>query len=141
MHLQILSVVTGAQLRRIFERRTNFDLRRLLNGSVKFENVMRHSLISDAGAETFMTALLDRLEFDLAMSTSSLRCLKLDPTIRIHAAEALVPTSKMKVSLTCIYDPVQFNNRLLGRPIHYPRGERECNNAGPAQETFNSSIW
>jgi len=30
--LQILSIVTGAQLKRIFERRTNFDLRRLLNG-------------------------------------------------------------------------------------------------------------
>lgn len=33
LHLQILSVVTASQLRRIFERRTNFDLRRLLNGS------------------------------------------------------------------------------------------------------------
>ena len=33
LHLQILSIVTASQLRRIFERRTNFDLRRLLNGS------------------------------------------------------------------------------------------------------------
>jgi vacuolar fusion protein MON1 len=32
LHLQILSIVSAAQLRRIFERRTNFDLRRLLNG-------------------------------------------------------------------------------------------------------------
>lgn len=32
LHLQILSIVTASQLRRIFERRTNFDLRRLLNG-------------------------------------------------------------------------------------------------------------
>lgn len=133
-------MVTGAQLRRIFERRTNFDLRRLLNGNVKFEDVMRHSLILNAGAETFMTALLDRLEFDLAMSTSSLRCLKLDPAIRIRAAEALVPTSKMKVGPTCRYDLVQFNDRLLGRPLHHPRGEGERNNAGPAQETLDSSI-
>lgn len=44
-----------------------------------------------------MTALLARLECDLAMSTSSLRCLKLDPITRKRAAEALVPTSKMKV--------------------------------------------
>jgi hypothetical protein len=33
LHLQILSIVTASQLRRIFERRTNFDLRRLLNGT------------------------------------------------------------------------------------------------------------
>lgn len=35
LHLQILSIVTAAQLRRIFERRTNFDLRRLLNGTFR----------------------------------------------------------------------------------------------------------
>lgn len=32
LHLQILSIITGEQLRRIFERRSNFDLRRLLTG-------------------------------------------------------------------------------------------------------------
>ncbi|KAJ7133021.1 trafficking protein Mon1-domain-containing protein [Mycena filopes] len=79
LHLQILSIVTAAQLRRVFERRTNFDLRRLLNG-----------------AETFLTSLLARLEFDLAMGTSSLHCLRLEASIRKHAAEALVPPSKMK---------------------------------------------
>ncbi|KAG6907859.1 hypothetical protein DXG01_007123 [Tephrocybe rancida] len=75
----ILSIVTAAQLQRIFERRTNFDLRRLLNG-----------------AEGFLSSLLDRLEFDLAMSTSSLHCLRLDAALRKRAAEALVPSSKMK---------------------------------------------
>ncbi|KAJ6525298.1 trafficking protein Mon1-domain-containing protein [Mycena vulgaris] len=79
LHLQILSIVTAAQLRRVFERRTNFDLRRLLNG-----------------AETFLTSLLSRLEFDLAMATSSLHCLRLEASIRKRAAEALVPPSKMK---------------------------------------------
>ncbi|KAG6843931.1 hypothetical protein H0H87_011622 [Tephrocybe sp. NHM501043] len=79
LHLQILSIVTAAQLQRIFERRTNFDLRRLLNG-----------------AEGFLSSLLDRLEFDLAMSTSSLQCLKLEPSLRKRAAEALIPPSKMK---------------------------------------------
>ncbi|KAF5330264.1 hypothetical protein D9758_014446 [Tetrapyrgos nigripes] len=79
LHLQILSIVTAAQLQRIFERRTNFDLRRLLNG-----------------AETFLTAMISRLEFDLAMSTSSLHCMKLDPNLRKKVAEALVPTSKTK---------------------------------------------
>lgn len=32
LHLQVLSIVTVSQLRRIFERRTNFDLGRLLGG-------------------------------------------------------------------------------------------------------------
>jgi len=99
LHLQILSVVTAAQLRRIFERRTNFDLRRLLNGK---HYILRHPQPLMpwvwAGAETFMNSLLSRLEFDMAMSTSSLRCLKLDAALRSRAAEALAPTSKMKVS-------------------------------------------
>lgn len=32
------------------------------------------------------------------MSMSSLRCLKLDAAVRAKVAEALLPTSKMKVS-------------------------------------------
>ncbi|KAJ7069644.1 trafficking protein Mon1-domain-containing protein [Mycena amicta] len=79
LHLQILSIVTAAQLRRVFERRTNFDLRRLLNG-----------------AETFLTSLISRLEFDVAMATGSLHCLRLDAAVRKRAADALVPTSKIK---------------------------------------------
>ncbi|KAI0320195.1 trafficking protein Mon1-domain-containing protein [Amylostereum chailletii] len=79
LHLQVLSVVTVTQLRRIFERRTNFDLGRLLSG-----------------AENLIHALMDRVEMDLAMNTSSLHCLKLDPTVRKRAANALLPTSKMK---------------------------------------------
>ncbi|KDQ62528.1 hypothetical protein JAAARDRAFT_189835 [Jaapia argillacea MUCL 33604] len=79
LHLQILSVVTASQLRRIFERRNNFDLRRLLSG-----------------AENILSSLLDRLEWDLALSMSSLHCLRLDPTLRSKTAEALVPHSKMK---------------------------------------------
>lgn len=33
LHLQVLSLVTAGQLKRIFERRGNFDLRRLLEGA------------------------------------------------------------------------------------------------------------
>ncbi|CAL1713268.1 unnamed protein product [Somion occarium] len=79
LHLQILSVVSAEQLRRMFERRTNFDLRRLLSG-----------------AEPFLHSLLSRLEWDFAMATSSLHCLKLDPNLRKGIADALVPTSKIK---------------------------------------------
>ncbi|KAG1885013.1 DUF254-domain-containing protein [Suillus subluteus] len=85
LHLQILSIVTASQLRRIFERRTNFDLRRLLDGS-----------------EPFMFSLLARMELDLAMATSSLNCLQLDQSLRARVAEALVPTSKMKDTLYII---------------------------------------
>lgn len=82
----------------MFERRGNFDLRRLLSG-------MSHSycttlMLMEAlfvGAEAFMHSLLSRLEFDIAMSTSSLNCLKLDPNLRKTVADALVPTSKIKV--------------------------------------------
>lgn len=85
LHLQILSIVTASQLRRIFERRTNFDLRRLLDGS-----------------EPFLFSLLGRMELDLAMATSSLNCLQLDQSLRARIAEALVPTSKMKDTLYII---------------------------------------
>ncbi|PFH53895.1 hypothetical protein AMATHDRAFT_186512 [Amanita thiersii Skay4041] len=79
LHLQILSVVTASQLRRIFERRTNFDLRRLLNG-----------------AESFLLSLLKRLEFDFSMTLTSLHCLRLRPSLRKRIADALVPQSKAK---------------------------------------------
>ncbi|KAI0269832.1 trafficking protein Mon1-domain-containing protein [Gloeopeniophorella convolvens] len=79
LHLQVLSVVTVTQLRRIFERRTNFDLGRLLSGS-----------------EVLIHSLLDRVETDIAMGTSSLQCLKLDPVVRSRAANHLVPNTRMK---------------------------------------------
>ncbi|KAF8582823.1 DUF254-domain-containing protein [Ramaria rubella] len=79
IHLQIISVLTASQLRRIFERRTNFDLRRLLEGT-----------------ETFLNTLLSRLQSTLAFCTtfSSLSSLRIDPSIRNRAGDALVPNSK-----------------------------------------------
>ncbi|KAI0699310.1 trafficking protein Mon1-domain-containing protein [Cerioporus squamosus] len=85
LHLQILSVVSAEQLRRMFEQRRNFDLRRLLGG-----------------AEPFLYSLLSRLEWDMAMSTSSLHCLKLDPVLRKAVADILIPTSKIKEMLYVI---------------------------------------
>jgi hypothetical protein len=41
LHLQILSIVSAAQLKRIFERRGNFDLRRLLDGKVHYNPTAR----------------------------------------------------------------------------------------------------
>jgi hypothetical protein len=45
-----------------------------------------------AGAEVFLTSLLATLEFDLALSTSSLHVLKLEAALRKRAAGALVPS-------------------------------------------------
>ncbi|KAF8158266.1 trafficking protein Mon1-domain-containing protein [Crassisporium funariophilum] len=101
LHLQILSIVSGAQLKRIFERRTNFDLRRLLNGK---------SLGHLSAQRSFMTSMLWRLESDMAMTMSSLNCLKLEPNLRKRIAESLVPVSKLKDMLYII---VIANNRVV----------------------------
>ena len=53
-----------------------------------------HSL---KGSEILVHSLLERAENDMAMGTSSLHCLKLDPLVRSRAANHLIPTSKMKV--------------------------------------------
>ncbi|KAG2010039.1 vacuolar fusion protein MON1 [Coprinopsis cinerea AmutBmut pab1-1] len=93
LHLQILSIVTASQLKRIFERRTNFDLRRLLNG-----------------AEPFMNSMLERVESDLAMTMSSLGSLKLDPGLRKKIAETIMPSSKIK---DILYIIVVAQDRVL----------------------------
>lgn len=51
---------------------------------------------SRSGAETFLHMLLTRMQTDLAMSTSSLICLPLEPSVRRKAGDILIP-SKMKV--------------------------------------------
>ena len=63
-------------------------------------------LIPSVGAEPFMHTLLQRLEGDMAMNLSSLQFLKLDPSVRSRAAEALVPVSKMKVTPDIIRNQV-----------------------------------
>lgn len=100
LHLQILSVVSAEQLRRMFERRPNFDLRQWLSG-----------------AEPFLHSLLSRLEWDLAMGTSSLQCLKVEPALRKSVADVLVPTSKIKVSPYPKND-VLNTEHSLGHSIH-----------------------
>lgn len=56
-------------------------------------------MILCSGTESFLTSLLDVLETDLAISVSSLHCLKLDPKLRKKIAESLVPSSKTKVTI------------------------------------------
>jgi hypothetical protein len=102
LHLQILSVVSAAQLKRIFERRGNFDLRRLLNG-----------------AENVLHTMLSRLETEFAMITSSLHCLRLEPTLRARAGECLLPPNQSKSRLKeILYVILVANGRVitLARP-------------------------
>lgn len=44
-----------------------------------------------------MHSLVQRLEFDLAMSTSSLNVVRLDRQTRVSVGEALVPPKDLKV--------------------------------------------
>jgi len=94
--LQIISVVTAKQLQRIFEKRTNFDLRRLLD-------------------ESFLRSLIKRLQVDLAMTTASLSTLRLDSSLRNRAADVLVPNSKIK---DILYVVLLADDKVitLGRP-------------------------
>ncbi|EUC61720.1 trafficking protein MON1 [Rhizoctonia solani AG-3 Rhs1AP] len=79
LHLQILTVLTGKQLQRIFERRGNFDLRRLLDGT----DPLIHSLTA-------------RLSTDMSITLASLHTLRIDPVLRLRAAELIIPSRDTK---------------------------------------------
>lgn len=82
MNLQILSVVSAAQLQRAFQRRSNFDPSRLLEGS-----------------EGFLKHLVGSCQDNLTFMTSTLEVLRMPPALRDTAAAALMPPSKFKVCL------------------------------------------
>ena len=117
----MISIVTASQLRRIFERRTNFDLRRLLGGMCGFTVELTFVRYSFPGAESFLTSLIDVFELDIAISSSSLNCLKLDPNLRKKIAEALVPklssgNTKVRLSLMKLLNTVK---PISGIVIHH----------------------
>jgi len=103
LHQHILSVVTGGQLQKIFERRTNFDLRRLLDGT-----------------EAFLHSLIFRLEQDLGLTTGSLGAVRLDHTIRAKAGDLLVPPKDMREILY-----VLLISRSLSRVVTLTRPKRQ----------------
>ncbi|KAH7106907.1 DUF254-domain-containing protein [Auriculariales sp. MPI-PUGE-AT-0066] len=100
LHLQILSVMTSRQLQKIFEKRTNFDLRRLLEGT-----------------EVFLKLLIGKLESDLAITTASLGALRIDPVLRTKIADTLVPSSSAKIK-DLLYVILMAKSRIitLARP-------------------------
>ncbi|EJT52076.1 protein-vacuolar targeting protein [Trichosporon asahii var. asahii CBS 2479] len=75
----ILSVVSAAQLQRAFQRRSNFDPSRLLEGS-----------------EGFLKHLVGSCQDNLTFMTSTLEVLRMPPALRDTAAAALMPPSKFK---------------------------------------------
>ncbi|KAL1409082.1 Vacuolar fusion protein mon1 [Vanrija albida] len=79
INLQILSVVTQSQLQRAFQRRSNFDLSRLLEGS-----------------EPFLNKLVEQCQDDLSFFTTTLQPLRMPPGLRDTAAAALMPPAKFK---------------------------------------------
>ncbi|KAG8763189.1 Vacuolar fusion protein mon1, partial [Ceratobasidium sp. 423] len=79
LHLQILTALTGTQLQRIFERRVNFDLRRLLDGT-----------------DPLIHALTTRLATDMSITLASLHTMRIDPVLRLRAAELVIPSKDTK---------------------------------------------
>ncbi|KAK4689819.1 vacuolar fusion protein MON1, partial [Tremellales sp. Uapishka_1] len=79
IYLQILSVVTLSQITRLFQRWSNFDLSRLLEGT-----------------ESFLHNLIKQCQYDFSFLSSTLQPLRMPPALRDTAAAALVPPSKFK---------------------------------------------
>jgi len=70
---QILSVLTSAQLNKIFEQRRNYDLRRMLTGN---ERLLDH-----------LASFMDR---DPCFMLSAVRCLPLQPQVRDLISESII---------------------------------------------------
>ena len=131
--------MTAQQLKKMFERRTNFDLRRLLGGEGSTLNMWFFAgLIPFSGAEPFMHTLLQRLEGDMAVNLSALQFLKLDQFVRTRAAEALIPVSKMKVRFCRVCRARwELMGGASGYALHRVNCSRTNNHARSSEETFD----
>ncbi|KAJ2588694.1 Vacuolar fusion protein mon1 [Coemansia sp. RSA 1722] len=81
LHSQIVSILTSAQLTKIFEQRSNFDLRQLLGGT-----------------EAIIDQLVDRMETDFTFSLGSLDTLWMRYRLRDRIGKALL-ASRVKCVL------------------------------------------
>ena len=85
-----------------------------------------------------MHTLLRRLEGDMAMNLSSLQFLKLDPSVRSRAAEALVPASKMKVASRISAIQIDgAHGRDLGYVVHCADRRGENHYARSSEEALD----
>ncbi|OQR69836.1 vacuolar fusion protein MON1A-like [Tropilaelaps mercedesae] len=80
MYNEIVCVLTHTVLIRVFEQRSNFDLRRMLGGS-----------------ERQFDTLCDRMDIDASFLLGAVRCLPLAASVRDQITQVIVqPCSKMK---------------------------------------------
>ncbi|KAF8610273.1 DUF254-domain-containing protein [Ceratobasidium sp. AG-I] len=128
LHLQILTVLTGTQLQKIFERRGNFDLRRLLDGT-----------------DPLIHALTTRLSTDMSITLASLHTMRMDPTLRLRAAELVLPSKDAKDILYVIVfsgDKVVTLVRPRKHSIHPSDLHLLLNTlASPALRSSASASW
>ncbi|KAG9095909.1 Vacuolar fusion protein mon1 [Ceratobasidium sp. 370] len=128
LHLQILTALTGTQLQKIFERRGNFDLRRLLDGT----DPLIHSLTA-------------RLSTDLSITLASLHTLRVDPGLRSRAAELVLPSKDTKDVLYVIVfsgDKVVTLVRPRKHSIHPSDLHLLLNTlSSPALRSSSSASW
>ncbi|KAL0187122.1 hypothetical protein M9458_018792, partial [Cirrhinus mrigala] len=89
---QIVSMLTQASITRIFERRKNFDLRRLLFGS-----------------EKVLDGLLDTMDSDPSFMLSAVQCLPLPSSSR----DALSQILQKAVTPNLVFSFLIANNRLV----------------------------
>ena len=96
LHLQVLSVASSTQLAKAFQRRSNFDPSRLLDGARYW---VPQAMTDAAGTEQFLHNLIKRSQHDFSYLTSSLQPFRMAPALRETAAAALMPPTKLQVSL------------------------------------------
>ncbi|KAG8714724.1 Vacuolar fusion protein mon1 [Ceratobasidium sp. 394] len=124
----ILTVLTGTQLQKIFERRGNFDLRRLLDGT----DPLIHSLTA-------------RLSTDLSITLASLHTLRVEPGLRLRAAELVLPSKDTKDVLYVIVfsgDKVVTLVRPRKHSIHPSDLHLLLNTlSAPALRSSSSASW
>ncbi|KAK4056699.1 Vacuolar fusion protein mon1 [Microbotryomycetes sp. JL221] len=98
LYLQVLSVITHSQLTSIFSKRSNFDLRRLMEGT-----------------ESFFTTLTATMQHSLSTFTSALEVFRIDVRVRDDVAKVLsVPKAKsLSNSLSVLYAMVISSGRLV----------------------------
>ncbi|GAA5926652.1 guanine nucleotide exchange factor MON1 [Sporobolomyces koalae] len=96
LYLQVLSVVTHTQLQAIFARRSNFDLRRMMEGT-----------------ESFFHSLVKSLQTSIPMLTSSIEVYRLDPNVRNEISKVLDPGREVTKKLDLLYVLLLARGRLV----------------------------
>ncbi|GAA5970190.1 hypothetical protein JCM21900_005873 [Sporobolomyces salmonicolor] len=96
LYFQVLSVVTLVQLQSIFSRRSNFDLRRMMEGT-----------------EPFFHSLVDSLQTSIPILTSAIEVYRLDPHLRSEIAKALDPGKETTRRLDLLYVLLLARGRLV----------------------------